>query len=60
MAHSVKSLRGHASILTIFLGTKKPFGFSVLGMSLYTGQNRDQFKILNKVRLNDDFVSEAS
>ena len=46
--------------LQFFLGTKKPFGFSVLGMSLYTGQNRDQFKILNKVRLRDDFVSEAS
>jgi hypothetical protein len=33
----------------ILAGTKQKFGFSVLGMSLYTGQNRDTFKLLNKV-----------
>jgi hypothetical protein len=36
----------------ILAGTKQKFGFSVLGMSLYTGQNRDTFKLLNKVNIS--------
>jgi hypothetical protein len=32
-----------------YTGTKKRFGFSVLGMSLYTGHNKSTFKLLNKV-----------
>lgn len=31
-----------------YAGTKKPFGFSVLGMSVYMGQHKDDFKVLNK------------
>ncbi|XP_023349208.1 inositol polyphosphate multikinase alpha isoform X2 [Eurytemora carolleeae] len=31
-----------------YSGTKKPFGFSILGMSIYTGSTRDTFTILNK------------
>jgi len=31
-----------------YSGTKKPFGFSVLGMSVYMGQHKDDFKVLNK------------
>lgn len=31
-----------------YSGTKKPFGFSVLGMSVYMGEKKDEFKVLNK------------
>jgi len=31
-----------------YAGTKKPFGFSVLGMSVYMGQHKEEFKVLNK------------
>jgi len=31
-----------------YSGTKKPFGFSVLGMSVYMGQQKEEFKVLNK------------
>ena len=31
-----------------YAGTKKPFGFSVLGMSVYHGVKKDEFKVLNK------------
>jgi len=31
-----------------YKGTKKPFGFSVLGMSLHSGTNKETFRILNK------------
>jgi len=31
-----------------YAGTKKPFGFSVLGMSVYMGENKGEFKVLNK------------
>lgn len=31
-----------------YRGTKKPFGFSVLGMSIFTGDGKETFKILNK------------
>lgn len=31
-----------------YSGTKKPFGFSVLGMSLYAGEDKETFKILSK------------
>jgi len=31
-----------------YAGTKKPFGFSVLGMSVYMGEHKEEFKVLNK------------
>jgi len=31
-----------------YSGTKKPFGFSVLGMSVYMGEGKEEFKVLNK------------
>jgi len=31
-----------------YSGTKKPFGFSVLGMSVYMGHTKKEFKVLNK------------
>merc|ERR1719245_2205713 len=50
-----------------YAGTKKPFGFSVLGMSVYHGVKKDEFKVLNKEygkSLNKDnikdFVNVAS
>lgn len=31
-----------------YSGTKIPFGFSVLGMSVYKGEKKEEFKVLNK------------
>jgi hypothetical protein len=31
-----------------YAGTKKPFGFSVLGMSVYHGAAKEQFRVLSK------------
>merc|ERR1712088_390494 len=36
-----------------YAGTKKPFGFSVLGMSVYHGAKKDEFKSLNKDNIQD-------
>lgn len=54
-----------ASADSSYMGTKKPFGFSVLGMSVYQGKNKEEFlvkskdygKALNKDSIND-FVKE--
>jgi len=31
-----------------YMGTKIPFGFSVLGLSVYCGEQKEDFKVLNK------------
>jgi len=44
-----------------YAGTKKPFGFSVLGMSVYHGAKKDEFKVLNKEygkNLNKDNIQD--
>ena len=44
-----------------YAGTKKPFGFSVLGMSVYHGTKKDEFKVLNKEygkSLNKDNIKD--
>jgi len=44
-----------------YAGTKKPFGFSVLGMSVYHGGKKDEFKVLNKEygkNLNKDNIQD--
>ena len=44
-----------------YAGTKKPFGFSVLGMSVYHGAKKDEFKVLNKEygkSLNKDNIED--
>ena len=44
-----------------YAGTKKPFGFSVLGMSVYHGAKKDEFKVLNKEygkSLNKDNIQD--
>ena len=44
-----------------YAGTKKPFGFSVLGMSVYHGVKKDEFKVLNKEygkSLNKDNIKD--
>ena len=41
-------------------GTKQRFGFSVLGMSLYTGKDKTTFKLLNKAGTSRDNVKRFS
>merc|ERR1712032_1323310 len=44
-----------------YAGTKKPLGFSVLGMSVYHGAKKDEFKVLNKEygkSLNKDNIKD--
>ena len=44
-----------------YAGTKEPFGFSVLGMSVYHGAKKDEFKVLNKEygkSLNKDNIED--